>query len=247
MRYLITILIFGVLFLFISELNAQKVNYYYGLKAGMILSDLSGSDGKMEIDIRRNRVKDLKHVGVNAYGDYYPFIGASIGAFGGFLLSERFTADMSISYLNKGFQDIFQYSMVDTFYRSSIILQAHYVDFGFKIRYVERGFIINTGFIIGANIIDRVNTNIEWTVNNIDILKQNETKYMHEHYGVYRKPFVLAYVWGLGYRKGRLTFLLNMEKTGSIFHESSIRYNFIAYSFGIEYRLNRIDKRVRRN
>ena len=70
---------------------------------------------------------------------------------------------------------------------------------------------------------------------------------MHEHYGVYRKPFVLGYVWGFGYRKGKLTFLLNMEKTGSIFYESSKRYNFIAYSFGIEYRLNRIDKRIRRN
>ena len=95
-----------------SELRAQKVNYHYGIQGGMIMSYLSGSDGKMEITLRQNRVKDVNDSGGWAYGGFYPLMGATGGVYGGFWFADRFTLDMSISYLNKGYQDIFQYSFL---------------------------------------------------------------------------------------------------------------------------------------
>ena len=230
-----------------TDLNAQKVKYHFGVHGGMIMSYLSGSDGKMEITFRQNRVKDINDSGGRAYGGFYPLMGAMGGVYGGFWFADRFTLDMSISYLNKGYQDIFQYEVVDTFYNSTLGLRNHFVDLGFKLRYVDRNFIINTGFVIGANIHDQVNYSVDWEINGNSFLQESYIKYMHEHYGIYRKPFVLAYDFGIGWRRERMTFIANMQKTGSFFNESSIRFNYMAYSITMEYRINRLDKRVKRH
>ena len=247
MRILTIHIICVISLLFLSfESNSQRNNYYYGVRTGSVICFLTGAQGYLDISLRRNIVKDLKHVNSSSFGGVYPFIGANGGIFGGFYFHSKFTADMSITYTIKGYHDIFEYSSADTFYKSVDQLNAHYVDFGFKVRYVNRNFIINSGLIIGANIFDRVHHDLEYTIKDVQIIKEEETRYMHEHYGPYRKPFVLGYVWGLGYRIRKLTFLANIQKTGSIFHENAKEFSFTSYHFTFEYRFNPLDKRSKR-
>ena len=69
---------------------AQTNRYYYGIRAGSIISFLSGIDGKLFISQRKNTVKDLNQGSADAYGGVYPFIGGTGGIFGGFYFHKKF-------------------------------------------------------------------------------------------------------------------------------------------------------------
>ena len=225
--------------------HGQTNRYYYGIKAGSIVSFLSGIDGALFISQRRNTVKDLNQGSTDAYGGVYPFIGGSGGIFGGFYFHKKFMADLSMTYSIKGYQDAFEYRNTDTIYRNVDQLNAHYVDIALKVRYISRNFIINLGLLTGANLLDRVYHNMDMTVSGVTI-SEEKTYFMHDFYGAYRNPFVTGFIWGIGLRIRRVTVLANVEKTGNIFFQTEKEYKFTSFQLALEYRLNRIDKRLKR-
>ena len=101
------------------------------------------------------------------------------------------------------------------------------------------------GLLTGANLLDRVYHNTDMTIMGSTV-SEEETYYMHEFFGPYRKPFVTGFLWGIGLRIRRVTVLANVEKTGNIFFESETEYKFTSFQLTLEYRLNRIDKRLKR-
>ena len=235
-----------VLFLSLNIHSYGQTNrYYYGIRTGSIVSFLSGIDGELFISQRKNAVKDLNQGSASSYGGVYPFIGGTGGIFGGFYFDKKFTADLSMTYSIKGYQDVFEFRTTDTLYRNVDQLNAHYIDIALKVRYINRNFIINLGLITGANLLDRVYHNMDMTVSGASI-SEEKTYYMHEFFGPYRKPFVTGFLWGIGLRIRRVTVLANVEKTGNIFFQSETEFKFTSFQLTLEYRLNRIDKRLKR-
>ena len=237
-----------ILFIYLccNHFSYGQINrYYYGIRVGSIVSFLSGIDGHLFISQRRNTVKDLNQGSASAYGGVFPFIGGSGGVFGGFYFHKKFMADLSMTYSIKGYQDVFEFRTTDTLYRNVDQLNAHYVDIALKVRYINRNFIINLGLLTGANLLDRVYHNMDMTVLGVTT-SEEKTYYMHEFFGPYRKPFVTGFLWGIGLRIRKVTVLANVEKTGNIFFQSETEYKFTSFQLSIEYRLNRIDKRLKR-
>lgn len=193
---------------------------------------------------KRKQINDfadyVNSKGGEANGGVYPRVSPLLGVGYDIRFADRFYFQPELSFSQKGFTQHLYYKLKDTLYDKTDKIKLNYLDMALAVKYQHKFyFSIYTGVVFGLNITDRVYTDFQYEIKDVTKKDEHTKKFLYEVYKVDRRPYVPAYLLGIGYwYHDALEFRLRLQRTLSVFNEDSPEITFwviqptITYVFG---------------
>lgn len=175
-----------------------------------------------------------------ASGRIAPRVAPMLGFGADIKFADRFYFQPELSFSQKGFTEHLYYKWKDTLYDKTQRVKVNYLDMALAVKYQHKFyFTIYTGVVFGLNITDRVHTDFKYEIKDVTKINEQKKQFLYEAYRSDRKPYVPAYLIGIGYwYHDALEFRIRLQKTLNIFNEDSPEINFwviqptVTYVFG---------------